>query len=353
MILYIILGAVLALFVLIGFIAGLVKGYVKSLTWASEYVISALLTIVVSSALSKAGLPAYVVGAVAIGCAVILLLLCMGLCKMVKSIIQKSFKKRDEQFRRYGAAGVLNRLFGALTGAINAFAKFMMIVVPVLIVLEFAQISGLESTLSSVYESAFWYALKPVAFDLIIIGVMNLAIRHGFSKGIITSLWSLIVFALIVGAGFLSYHLVFGTETFSNASAALAEKVSGWFGNVEMLANLADTLAQWFITVGMFLLLLIVVLVTSFFMSRIISFSRLSDGFYIVDGIFGAIVALIIAVAVMLFIGYLIQPLYGLDFMQSFDSYFQSGYVAKYFYGNNLLTEMGMPVLLPLNEWLS
>lgn len=353
MILYVILGVVLALVILLGALIGLKRGYVKVQTWAGEYVVAALLTIAISALLNGVGVPAIISGAITIICAVLLLIGCIVLSKILKSIIQKSLERRDRQFLKHGAVGVINRVFGAIALAIKALTIAMLIVMPVLIVLDFAQIGVVEGFLSGVYQSAFWYALKPIAFDLIVIGVISLAIRHGFSKGIFTSLWSLFVFALIVGAGFLCYHLVFGTSLFSNASAALANKISGWFGNVEMLSNLAGTLAKWFIIVGMFILLLIVILVTSLFMSRVISFSRLSDGFYIADGILGASVAVIIAIVVMLFLGYLIQPLFGMEFMQPFDSYIQVSSVAKYFYGNNLLTEVGIPFLLPLNEWLS
>lgn len=352
MMLYAIIGAVLALFILLGFIIGLVKGFTRVHTWAVEYLVSAMLTIAISKMLDNAEVPVVVAGSVTIVVAALLLLGCMGLFKLIKSLIEKSIDKRNEQSRSHGGVGVLNRFFGALALAIKAFTIFMIVLVPVLTVLEIAQIKVLEGTVANLCESAFWYALKPVAFDLIVIGIIHLTIRHGFSHGISSSLWSLIVIALIVGAGFLSYHIVFRTETFANATSALAENVNGWF-QFETLKNLTESIAQWIITVGLFLALLIVILVVSFFMSRAISFARLGTGFYVVDGIIGSLVALAISVAVMLFIGYIISPLYGLDFMQHFDAYFESGTVARYFYNNNLLIEEGVPVLIPLNEWLT
>lgn len=352
MILYIILGAVLGVFVLIGFISGLVHGYAKMQSWAGQYAISAIVTIAISSALSNSGMDSMVVGIIAIACAVVLLLVCMALSGIIKASIKKSLKKREANFRKKGFTGVVNRLFGAVALAIKACVIFMIVAVPVLIVLDFAQLNGLE-LLASVYDSAFWLALKPVAFDLILIGVINLAIRHGFARGIATSLWSLIVFALVVGSGFLAYHLVFNTETFGSAILALSDKVAGWFGDIEALANLTDAITKWILTAGLFLLLFIVVLVASLFTSRVISFARIGSGFYVIDGILGAIVAVIIAIAVMLLLGYLISPLYGLDFMEPFDAYLEASTFAKYFYQNNILIEMGVPVLLPLNEWLS
>lgn len=352
MMLYVILGAVLALIILLGFIIGLVKGFTRVHTWAGEYVVSAMLTIAVSKILDSAGVPVVVAGSVTIVVAALLLLGCMGLFKLIKSLIQNSIDRCDEQFRKYGVVEVLNRVFGALALAIKAFTISMIFLVPVLIVLEAAQIKFLEDILANVCESAFWYALKPVAFDLMVIGIINLAIRHGFSQGISSSLWSLIVIALTVGAGFLAYHLVFNTGTFANATSALADKLQGWF-KMEVLKNFTQSIAQWIIAAAISLLLLIVIAVASFFMSRAINFARLGTGFYVVDGIIGAFVALVISVAVMLFIGYVMSPLYGLDFMQHFDTYFQFSTVARYFYNNNLLIEAGVPVLIPLNEWLT
>lgn len=353
MVLYIIIGAVLALLVLIGLIVGLCRGLTKVNTWAGEYVVSAILTILVSTLLTKLKVIPIIAGALTVVCAVVLLLACMGLSKLIKSLIQKSFDRRDDDFRTYGGVGVINRIFGGFTVAIKAVTISLFVLVPVLIVLDFAHISAIESTLAPVYESAFWYALKPVAFDLLILGVINLAIRHGFSKGILTSLWSLFVFALIVGAGFLAYHLVFRTGLFASAASAFAGHLGSLGDKVPFISNYLEIIAKAIIVLGLFLLLLIVILVASFFMTRVIDFARLSNGLYIVDGIFGAIVLLIIAVAVMMFIGYLIQPLYGMEFMQPFDSYFKTGAVANYFYKNNMLIESGVPVLIPIKSWLS
>ena len=347
------LGAVLALVLLIGFIAGFVRGFVRVHTWAGEYLVSSLLTLTVSVILNKLGVPVIAAGAVTVVVAIALLLLCMWLSNIFKSLIQKSFDKRDEDLSNYGGVGVFNRIWGGVVVAIKAVTILLFIVVPALIVLDFAQISALQPILSPVYDSAFWYALKPVAFDLIVLGVMNLAIRHGFSKGVVTSLWTLLVLAFIVGAGILSYHLVFNSGLFNSAAAALTSKVVGWVGDIEMLKNITEVIARVIITVGLFALLFIVIIVVAFFMSRVISFARFSDGFYVADGILGAIVLLLLAVALMLFLGYLIQPLYGLDFMQPLDSYFQPGAVSSYFYKNNLLVEMGVPVLIPIRDWLS
>lgn len=346
------------LFAVIGLIIGLVKGFTRVQTWAGEYVVSAMLTIAIGAILNASGASPTVGGIVIIVCAVVFMLGCMGLSKLFQRIIRRSMEKRDEEMRKYGGVGVINRLWGGLVLAIKGFTIAMLIIVPVYIVLDLAHVESLQNSMAGVYGGGFWRGIKGVAFDFIVIGVMNIAIRHGFSNGISSSFWSLIVFGLAIGAGFMSYHLVFNSGLFASANAALGEVVLGWFGGVNLpgemqLDGIAVSIAKWMITAGLFLLLLIVVMLISFFVSRVLSFARLGSAFYVADGISGAIVMFIIFVGILLLLGCLVQPIADLDFMQPFTSYFNVSTVAKYFYQQNLLSSMGVPALIPLRDWLS
>lgn len=349
MVLYVIIGAVLALLAVIGFIAGLFRGYAKVQSWAGEYVISTLITIGVGVILKRARVSAMVAGVVVIVCAVAFLLACAGVSKAVKSLICKSFKKCDEDFRDYGIAGIFNRILGAFALALKSIAICLVIIVPVLVVLDFVPISELENALASVYNSAFWYALRPYVFDFLIVGVISFAMHRGFKRGIATSLFALLVFGLLVGAGFLSYYLVFNTGAFGSASASLAATVSRWVDNFESLKKISETIAKYIITTGVFLVMFIVIVIIAIFVSKAIKRARFgTGGFALVDGVIGAIVAILIAVAALLFLGYVLNPLYGLDFMKPFDVYFRSSAIARYFYQYNLLINGGVPVI-PLN----
>lgn len=348
-----ILCIVLALFALIGFITGLVKGFIKAHTWAGEYVVSALLTISVGALLNSMEVPPMIAGVVVIISAVALLLICIGLSKLFQRVIRRSMEKRDEEMRKYGFVGALNRLWGGIVLAIKGLTIGMLIIVPALVVLDFAHIEALQTFLNEIFESGFWYAVKPVVFDFLVIGIINIAIRHGFSNGISSSLWALLVLGLAVGAGFMSYNLVFNSGLFTGASAAFANTVSGWFGQMQIPEGLPLTIAQWIITAGLFVLLLIVLLLVSFFVSRVLTFARLGSAFYVVDGILGAIVMFVIFVGIILLLGYIIHPIYDLEFMKPLTGYFEMSTVAKYFYQENLLCNLGLPVLIPLREWLT
>lgn len=353
MIAVLILVLVPALFALIGLVTGLVKGFTKVQTWAGEYVVSALLTIAVGAILKSAGLDPMISGIIVIVSAVAFMLICLGLSKLFQRIIRRSMEKRDDEMRKYGIVGVINRLWGGLVLAIKGFTIGLLIIVPVLVVLDLSQIESIRSSLGDLYASGLWATVKGSVFDFIIVGLMHIAIRHGFSNGISSSLWSLIVLGLAVGAGFMAYNLVFNSGLFDGANAALSNTVAGWFGEMKISEGLPLTIAKWIITAGLFVLLLIVVFLVSFFVSRVLSFARLGSAFYVADGLLGALVMFIISVAVVLFLGYIVNPVYDLPFMQPFTDYFGSSVVAKYFYTDNLLSAMGMPVLIPLRDWLA
>ncbi len=343
-----------ALFAVIGLVVGLVKGFTEVQTWAGEYLVSALLTISVGVILKATGVGSTAAGIVVIIAAVLLLLLCIGLSGLFKRIIRHALERRDDEMRSYGAVGVINRIWGGVVLAIKGMMVAFIIIVPVFIVLDLAHITGLQSSLGGLLGSGLWLNLKAVAFDFIILGFINIAVRHGFSNGISSSLWSLLVFGFAVGAGFIAYNLVFNSGLFNDASSAFANTVGGWFGGkLSLSEDVILTIARWIITAGLFVLLLVVVFLISFFVSRVLTFARLGSAFYVADGILGALVMLIITAGIILFIGYIVQPIYDLDFMQPFTSYFARSVVARYFYQDNLLVSMGMRAIIPLREWLT
>lgn len=353
MILNLVVGVYLAVFSLIGFIVGIVKGYTNTRKWAGEYLVASLIAISVGAIFVKIGLDVLISGAITLAVAVVLILGCIGISGIIQRALVRAMERRDEFDDSYGAVGVVNRLWGGVVLAIKGFTIGNLILLPVVLVLDFSQISVIKPILSGITESAYWLAVRPILFDLLVLGIMNIAIRHGFASGIASSLWSLLVFALIVGAGFMSYHLVFNSGLFNNASAALAGHLQGLIGNIEFLKGMVDVIAKVIIVIGLFIILAIVIAVISFFVTKVISFARLGSAYYVIDGIFGAMVLFIIALSVMLFFGAIINPIADLDFMKPFTEYFSMSTVAKYVYTDNLLMKLGLPELLPLREWLS
>lgn len=340
---------VLCVFTVAGLIAGLVKGFRRVKSWGSDYLLSALATIGTGAILKTCGVNAKVAGIVVIVCAIVYMFLFMGLSLLVRGLFSRSFERREDNMEKLGGVGVANRLFGGYALAVKGFVIAATICVLLYTVIDLSQISALKSALNSVYAGAVWKMLKPYIFDFIILGVINLSVRHGYASGVSSALWSLIVLALLVGCGFMAYNMVFKTGIFEGAAQSLAAKLGGKLGN----ANISLNVSKWLMTVIVFAVTALVVFVASFFVSRVITFARADSAYYLVDGIFGAIVLTLIFIAAMMFIGFLIQPVYDLGFMKPFTDYFTQSAVSKYFYTSNLLTEFGMKALLPLRDWFA
>lgn len=356
MIFSIITGVCLGVFALVGLIVGLVKGYTKVQTWASDYVIAGFITIGVGAILKKVSANAIISGIVLTVCVVVSLLVCIFMANLIKKLINRSFEKRDDDLRSYGGVGVFNRIWGGLTLALKGLVIAAIIAVLGYLFLDLIHIDQLApsfyNSLSEIYTGALWLAIRPFLMDFLIIGVLHLALRHGYSAGFAETLWKLVVLGLIVGAGFLAYSLVFSTTVFDSASSALSGKIAGWFSQINGGQNLALNAAKGIIVGIIFILLAITIGVASFFVSRVITSARQGAAFFVADGILGAIVGFVIALVALLFLGYVIAPVCDLDFMQSFTKYFDSSMYSRFFYTENLLLKFGLPEL-PIRKFLT
>lgn len=385
-------------FALIGFIIGLVKGFTKVKSWANEYVIATAVTIPLSTQvvdkIDMTGveetvakiLPACVV----LVLAVIALLLVMLISHIVRAGLNKGIahhrqlvgykqtekqKEHNEEIldalyskdktkynklakRKYrqggGGFGFLNRLFGGITLAIKAATVVSLIAVIVFAFTDMLNIAALPEYIQNLYSSKLWVFIKPYIFDTVVIGLIFVCIRSGFSGGITSVLWKLVVLALVCGAAFGAYYLVFMSGAFDSASTAFdANVVSGWFANVDLGEYEVNTygLAQLIITAGVFVLFLIVVIILAIFVPKFIYTARESATYRVIDGILGAIVAVAVMLAVLYFVGGLLLTAHDLSFMEQFNGYFEGSGVAKYIYTENLLMHFK---LMPINisDWL-
>lgn len=340
---------VLCVFTVAGLITGLVKGFRRVKSWGSDFLLSALATIGTGAILKTCGVSAKIAGMVIIACAIAYMLLFMGLSRLVRGLFTRTFDRREDEMQKLGGAGVANRLFGGYALAVKGFVIAATFCVLFYTAVDLTHISALKSAFESVYSGAVWKAVKPYIFDFIILGVINLAVRHGYSSGISSAAWGLLVLGLFVGSGFAAYNIVFKTNVTDGAVQSLAVKLGGTITS----ADLAARIAKWLMVALIFAAMAVVVFVTSFFVSRIITFARVDSTYYLVDGIFGAIVLTLIFIAAMLFLGYIIQPIYDLDFMKPLTDYFGGGAFARYFYTKNILTEFGLRELLPIREWFT
>ena len=390
-ILSIIIISLLALSAVIGAIIGLVKGFTNVRSWAVELLLAGLIIILISNyalASLEGVTPAIIAIAstVAIVCA--LLFLFMLFRKLLKNRIEyrkklsyykqydemedntekilsamgsedkKAFKKLSKRKFKQSAGvwGAIDRIFGALTFAITGAVITGFISSFILTVLDFSRLcvdgGSLYGACGPLFESEAWASFKTYIFDFFIIGAISLCIRSGFSNGLFSALWTVAVFGLVVGAGFLSFRLAFTSPEFLSAAEGMEEGVagalSGMSGIIEGMGITYVQIAQAVLGLAVFLLMLVIVILIGVFVPRLIDGARDSAIFRTVDGVLGAIVMTVLVTAVLLVVGALANSLHDLEFMNVFNAYFEKSGLATYFYDKNLLNEMGILTEFPL-----
>ena len=342
----------------IGLAVGLVKGYTKVKTWANDYVLATLFTILLGLiAKNSEGTASAIFGIVVLVCAAAFILLCALISKILQKFIAKRLERRKENGKKGGFLGLFNRLFGGFTLALKGITLSAIIVVVLLTVLDLSGIEAIKNAIADCYSGGLWVMIKPHIFDFIVVGIMQLCIRHGFENGIVSSAWSLFVVALVGLAGYISYHLAFNVAAFNGPAESFGEVLEGSLGSaVTFLSGIGITpvvLARIIILIGFFILFGIVVALVAKFVPRLLHFARMGSAFYVIDGVLGALVSTVVVVALLLIIGNILQPLQGLEFAATLDSYFEGATVANFIYTDNILISFGMPPLLPLRDWLA
>lgn len=383
----------IGVFGLIGFIVGLVKGFTRVKSWANEFVLAAIFTILLGNVIEKglggksdgfeAILPAVLVFALALGFLIVLALLSAavrnGLNKGIEKhkllihykqydavqantddILDALDAKNKRAYKRYsrrkfkqggGFWGFTNRLFGGITLAVKAMLIVGLLVAAFLVGYDLFGLNVL-TLLDDIYTGWLWSFCKPYLFDFFVVGVLLVCLRSGFKSGLCSALWTLVVIGMVAGAGFIAYNAVFVNTTFDGAAAAFNENcVSQWFSSFGE-TELTLTVSKGIITAGIFLVLLIIVILVGVLVPKFIDAAREGTAFRVIDGVFGAVAALAIVMGILLFLFGILQTASGLEFMQNFDTYFEKSGIARYVYSDNVLINLNfMPI--DLSKWLS
>lgn len=394
--------SVVALALIIGLIVGLVKGFTDTKTWATEYLFTVVLSVLIYALADTSGMSATAAAVLKLGTAVAFILIFALLSSRGKALFKraiarnrkrsyyKTYGEREENVmqildaiesgdekaykkltnRKFeessGAAGVANMICGGLTLMIKVAVILAMIALVALVLLDFTHFEFVEEALGEFYAGGFWQFISKFAMDAFVIGLMFLAIRSGFRSGILGALWVLAVIGLIGGAGYLSYWLCFNVPAFQNTAAGMTEgTLGGITSSIADAANgisleiTATEVAQILLAAGIFLVLLIIIIIAGIVVAGIISRAREGKAFGVVDGVFGAIVALAIVVAVMLFAGSVLYSISDVDFMDGFNSYMwyvsskgttKDAAIASVFYQNNPLNSLGFMQNLPIRD---
>ncbi len=371
---------VLCVIAVIGLIIGFGKGFMEMSSWANEYVIATagalLIGVFAGDMLTDYSWLGFVV---VLGAGIVLMLVFMlisaafrkGFAKGVSShrrklgyVNMEAQKEADEgivealsrkDFRAYkkmtkaskkkfkqhrGGWGVIDRLFGAITGAIKYFVVAALIITACLVVLDLAGIAQdgvaiTETYLYSIYKTDIWTMVQPYIMDFFLMGAVCACIRKGYKSGLFSALWVLLALCLVGGGFYLAWVIVSSSGTFDGMAASLA----GLIGMGE--SDMGTLIAQIILTAGLGIIFAIVIILLAIFIPRAIDAARETKTFHLVDGILGSIIVTVIVVGILMFLFGMLSTLTGLEhepeIFVKIGTYFKGG-VGRYFYADNFLT---------------
>lgn len=275
----------------------------------------------------------------------------------------KTFRKlSNRKFRQSaGIWGVIDSVFGSVTLAVKGIVIAGLVSASLLVIIDFTRFAQADGFLyefaGGIYVSKIWLFFKGYIFDFIIIGLIAISIKNGYTGGMFSSLWSLVVLLLVVGAAVLSFYLSFNASDFISAaekmSVGLKETLGDFAATLEAMNISVVDVAKGIIGLIVFVLMLIAVILIAIFVPKIIYKARNSLIFCTIDGIFGAVIMTALLIGTLLVVGSVAFSLYELEFMASFNSYFEKSGVAVYFFNKNVLHMYNIKLEIPIiKEWI-
>lgn len=289
----------------------------------------------------------------------------VALDKKDKKTYRKLSKRKFRKSR--GPWGVVDRVFGGITYAVNAATVLAIICCVAFVVVDMLTfnasgsgivwIETIESAFTGIIDAAFWtdFGAK-YALDLIVVTLMCVCVRSGYKGGLLSSLGALLVLALLVGSGFIAYSLSFKAPAFISLAENLTTGAfAGLIANIQEVLDAMQiepvVISQIVLTVGLFLLFLIPVIIIGIFIPRVVEAIRNTKIAAAADGACGAAVAFALVFAVLMFIGALIYQVNDLAVLERFNSYMENSAVANCLYNNNVFSQLSFIAELPLRAW--
>lgn len=372
----------------IGFICGLIKGYTKVSAWGGAVVLTMLIARLLISKIEAGSDYGFVMLAVTFGVLIVLMLLFALVKRYINDAMEKAkrysyYKTYDEReenteriltsiddgdkksYRKYskhdvrissGPWGVVNRVFGAVTVALNASVIAGMVLSMAIVVTDLTGIVGLKNALAPVYRQAAWINVgSQWAFDLVLVAVACACLRTGFKSGILSLASTLIVLAMVCGGALVSYLLAFGSNAFISMAQSLNDGVlSGITGQLSSFGVDGLTVCKAIVAVGIFIVFLIPIILTGIFLPRWIDRIKGDGAVAVVDGAIGAILLFAVVFALLMFAFAVLYTLNDLAFLEKFNTYMITNDVMNVLlYGNNPLNGLAFIRNLPLHGWLS
>lgn len=262
-----------------------------------------------------------------------------------KRQLRKKKKIKDSE----GVWGILDRIFGSVSGCINALAGVGALIVFVLLFADLSGISAVRNAFDPLLSSASWQGLgTDIAVDLLIVCALSLSIRIGYRGGISSAISIVVVLGLVVGFGFAAWSIA-SSEACAGAVEALKNGIlSGISGT---LGGAADTVAKAIIAVIIFVLSLVVIILVGIFLPKIIDKFRDNKIFNAVDGVLGALFMCAVVTMLLLVFGGIAYTLNDLPFMAQLNEYAKRACIGDGIYACN---PMGSAFNgLPIRSWFN
>lgn len=389
----------LSLFAVVGFAAGVVKGYVATKSWAFEYVLCSVLAMAFGALIYNylgvnGGTDGAIAGIIALALCIGLIILCIslfaGLRKIISSkieakekrsyyeqyedrqentedILDAIYDKDEKEYKRLvkeekkfktsrGGWGVFNRIFGGFSLMIKGIVICGLVSAILVMFFDFTRFPSVMSKISGLYDTGIWLFMKSRLMDFFVIALIYMCIKCGYSSGITSAVWAVVVIALVAGAALLAYYFAFKVQAFIDLAAgiALPDSIKGIADSLSSAGvNVTATnISQFLIMLGLFVLFLVVVILISVFVPRAFRNARESAVYCCVDGVLGAIVLTVIMLAVLILGGAALSSIADFEFMEVFSVYFDKSVIANYVYQDNIAVLFGWAHPTLLRSWL-
>lgn len=262
---------------------------------------------------------------------------------------KRQLKKRKKIKDSAGVWGVLDRIFGCVSGGLNALAGVGAVIVFVVIFADLSSISAVKDALSSQLSSPAWKETgMAVALDLPLVCALALSIRIGYKGGITSVISIVVVFGLVVGFAVAAWSIA-SSEACAGTVAALnngvLKNLSGTLGGA------SDKIAQGIIALIIFALSLIVVILVAVFLPKVMEKLREIKAFKAVDGVLGALLTCAVVTMLLLVVGGIAYTLHDLEFVAQFNKYARRACLGDGFYSCNPMGSSFEGV--PLRNWFN
>ncbi|MCM1438407.1 MAG: hypothetical protein NC131_04240 [Roseburia sp.] len=263
--------------------------------------------------------------------------------KEYKKLLRKGKKLKNSA----GVWGILDRIFGAVSGGINAICGIATVILFFMLFVDLSGIGALQNAFSVSLASSAWKGLgSDLALDLPLICAISLSIRIGYRGGISSVISTVVVLGLVAGFAAGAWAIA-SSEACKGAVEGLKNgMLSGLAGT---LGGAADVVAKALIAVIIFALSLVVIILVAIFLPKVMEKFRESAVFCAVDGVLGAVLMCVVVIMLFLVFGGVAYTLHEVAFMERFNAFAAKAYLGDGIYSCN---PMGSAFNgLPIRSW--